>query len=74
MPILRILKCRHLEVIWQLEFGIWVALERLEVYQQAVLDREYCIVFDILAAAVEDLCDNGLVACSTELFDIVSLQ
>lgn len=73
LPILRILKRRHLEIIRQLKFRIRVALERLEVHQQRVLDREHGVVFNVLAAAVEDLGDDWLVACGPELRMAISL-
>jgi hypothetical protein len=65
--LLRILKSRHLEVIRQLKVGLWVALERLKVDEQRVLDRKHGVIFYILAIAIEDLGDDGFVAGRREL-------
>lgn len=67
LPFLCIRKSRHLEVVRQLELGVGVALEGEEVDQQRVLDSEDGVVLDVLAAAVEDLRDDGLVAWGGEL-------
>lgn len=66
----RIVECRHLEVVWQFKLSIGIALEGFEVHQERVFDSEYSIVFNVLAAAVEDLCDNWLMARSCELFHV----
>ncbi len=70
LSLLCILKRRHLEVVWQLKLCVRIALEGNEINKQTVLDGKHGIVFNILAAAVEDLCDDRLVAGGCELFQI----
>ena len=59
---LRILIRSHLKVIRQLKLRLRIALKRLEIHKQRVLDRKHGIVIDVLAITIKDLRDNRFIA------------
>lgn len=64
---LRVLICRHLEIVRQVKISFWIFLDRLEVDLERVLDGEHGVVFDVLAVAIEDLGYDGFVAWGSDL-------
>lgn len=65
--LLRVLVTRHLEIIRQLKLRLFIALERLKVHNQRVLDRKHGIVFNVLALPVEYLRNDRFIARRREL-------
>jgi hypothetical protein len=66
--VLRVLKARHLEIIWEFKVRLGVPFERCKVDNERVFNCENGVVVDVLARAVEDLRDYGLIAWRGELY------